>query len=254
MLLRYEVNPPKIILSKALLEYNVMQNKLSKLKYNIRGIARNCRGIHITDSVLGIPRISPIAFTSLINSTNKKIEITTSLRVRDRSITSIIQYVYDSILLKINGILVINGDEPHNKSKNFGLIPSQIIKYFRQMGITNKIDLFLSIPNNPDFNKIQKKINAEPSGFITQVISTVDQVSRIVDKLRPQGFKIIPCVLLPSIKNLKSANRLNFDWSNYQHKVFDFIKDVHHISKDVIITSPNDFTYANKIFELSRYS
>ena len=36
--------------------------------------------------------------------------------------------------------------------------------------------------------------------------------TRIVDKLKPEGFKIIPCILLASEKNLKSANK----FSDYQ--------------------------------------
>ena len=49
------------------------------------------------------------------------------------------------------------------------------------MGFDKKIDLFLSLPSNPDFEKIQKKIDAEPTGFITQVIHSVEQVSKISD-------------------------------------------------------------------------
>ena len=94
------------------------------------------------------------------------------------------------------------------------------MKYFKELGFDKKMDLYLSLPSNPNFNKIQKKIEAEPTGFITQVIQSIDEVSRIADNLKPKGFKIIPCVLLPSEKNAKSANLLELNWSEYQNSVF----------------------------------
>ena len=109
------------------------------------------------------------------------------------------------------------------------------------------MDIYLSLPNNPDFNKIQKKIDAQPTGFITQVIHSIDEVTRISDKLKPEGFKIIPCILLPSEKNTKSAEFLKLNWSNYADSVLDFIKKIHEITGDILITSPNDFNYAKEI-------
>ncbi len=61
------------------------------------------------------------------------------------------------------------------------------------------------------------------------------------------GFKIIPCILLPSEKNEKSAKFLNLDWSEYKDSAIDFIKQVNQIAGDVLITSPNDFSYAKEI-------
>ena len=68
-----------------------------------------------------------------------------------------------------------------------------------------------------------------------------------MDNLKPRGFKIIPCVLLPSEKNAKSAQFLKLDWSKYKNSVEDFIKQVHQIAGEVLITSPNDFNYAKEI-------
>jgi homocysteine S-methyltransferase len=68
-----------------------------------------------------------------------------------------------------------------------------------------------------------------------------------VDNLKPKGFKIIPCVLLPSEKNAKSAQFLKLDWSEYKNTVEDFINQVHQMAGEVLITSPNDFNYAKEI-------
>jgi hypothetical protein len=48
-------------------------------------------------------------------------------------------------------------------------------------------------------------------------------------------------LLLPSQNNLKSAEFLEIDWSNYKENVIGFINEIHSITDDILITSPNDF-------------
>ena len=246
MTLRYEINPPKITQTSSLSQEDTLK-LLDKVKLRVSEISTLCDGVHFTDSVLGIPRISPITTGELIRKSNQKIEITVSLRVRDKNLTTLRQLMDDAVSGRLNGVLILKGDASPNEQKDSGLIPSSTVKYFKELGFDKKIDIFLSLPSNPNFDKIQKKIDAEPTGFITQVIHSADEVSRIVDTLKPSGFKIIPCVLLPSEKNAKSAQFLKLDWSEYKNSVEDFIKQVHQIAGDVLITSPNDFNYAKEI-------
>ena len=248
MTLRYEINPPKIIQSNVL-SHEESQRSLDRIKQRIVDISKNCNGIHITDSVLGIPRIPPLTLATLIRDFSKKIQITISLRVRDRILTALEQSVSDAALLGLNGVLVLKGDASAENPKDSGLVPSQVVKHLNEIGFNKKIDLFLSLPSNPDFKKIGKKLDAEPAGFITQVIHSKKQVTRIVDELKPQGFKVIPCVLLPSEKNANSAKFLKLDWSGYEKNVVDFIKNIHSVAGDVLISSPNDFAKAQKMFE-----
>jgi homocysteine S-methyltransferase len=247
MTLRYEINPPKVIQDKLL--SHEPQRSLDDIKQRIINISKNCNGIHITDSVLGIPRVSPLTLAALIRDFSKKIEITISLRVRDRDLAVLTQSVCDAVLLGLNGVLILKGDASADGPKDSGLIPSQVVKHLNELGFNKNIDLFLSLPSNPDFNKIGKKLDAEPAGFITQVIHSEKQVTRIVDELKPQGFKVIPCVLLPSEKNVNSAKFLKLDWSGYQDNVLDFIKNVHRIAGDVLISSPNDYAKAQSLFK-----
>ena len=200
-----------------------------------------CHSIHVTDSVLGIPRISPITIGALIRNSNGVIELSVSVRVRDRNLTSLTQSICDAILLKLNGVLILKGDPPPAGPKDSKLVPSEVVKQFNEQGFGKKIDLFLSLPSNPDFAKIYKKIEAQPRGFVTQVVSSLEQITRIVDKLKPQGFRIIPCILLPSEKNARSAKMLNLDWINYSNDVVGFIKEAHRVAGDVLLSSPNDF-------------
>ncbi len=213
-------------------------NRLKERAFSIRNV---CHSIHVTDSVLGIPRISPITIGALIRNSNDVIELSVSVRVRDRNLTSLTQSICDAILLKLNGILILKGDPPPAGPKDSKLVPSEVVKQFNEQGFGKKIDLFLSLPSNPDFEKIHKKIEAQPRGFVTQVVSSLDQITRIVDKLKPQGFRIIPCILLPSEKNVRSAKILNLDWTNYSNDVVGFIKEAQKIAGDVLISSPNDF-------------
>jgi 5,10-methylenetetrahydrofolate reductase len=243
MTIIYEINPPKVI-QDTILSHDQLSESVEKLKERAAKVGQACDGIHLTDSVLGIPRVSPITAGFFIRNSNNKIRITASIRVRDRNLTSITQTICDAILLDLNGVLVLKGDSPPSGPTDSGLIPSNVVKQFNEQGFAKRIDMYLSISSNPDFEKMHKKIEAQPKGFVTQVISSIDQVTRIVDKLKPQGFKVIPCILVSSEKNLKSAQMLNLDWSEYGKDLTGFVKQVDKIAGSVLVSSPNDFTGA----------
>ena len=246
MTIIYELNPPKVIQDR-ILSHDELQASVEKFKAKSTKIGQVCDGIHVTDSVLGVPRISPITAGFFIKNSNDKIKITASVRVRDRNHTSITQTVCDAILLNLNGVLIVKGDPPPTGPKDSRLIPSEVVKQFNEQGFAEKIDLYLSISSSPNFEKIHKKIEAQPKGFVTQVISSLDQVTKIVDKLKPQGFTIIPCVLLASDLNQKSAQMLGLDWSGYSKDMVGFVKEVHKIAGNVLLSSPNDFNGALQV-------
>lgn len=251
MTIIYEINPPKVI-QDTILSHDQLSNSVEKLKERAAKIGQACDGIHLTDSVLGIPRVSPITAGFFIRNSNHKIGITASIRVRDRNLTSITQTICDAILLNLNGVLVLKGDSPPVGPTDSGLVPSGVVKQFNEQGFEKRIDMYLSISSNPDFERMHKKIEAQPKGFVTQVINSIDQVTRITDKLKPQGFKIIPCVLVSSEKNLKSAQMLKTDWSGYNKDLAGFVKQVDRIAGNVLISSPNDFTGALELLHRLR--
>ena len=235
MTVRYEINPPKISDDR--------QDVRNVLFERIETISSVCNGIHLTDSVLGIPRVSPFEIAKQIRESNKNIKLTCSLRVRNKNLNDIEKIMQQSIGV-VDGILVLMGDKSDIISNKIDLFPSQVVKALNDIGFDKKIELFLSIPSNPNFAKIQKKIDAKPAGFVTQVIHSKDQVEKIVGRLRPNGFKIIPCLLLPSKNNLKSAEFLKIDWSNYEENIIEFINEIHSIAGEILVTSPNDFKRA----------
>ena len=233
MTVRYEINPPKIS--------DDGQDIRNILLERIETISSVCNGIHLTDSVLGIPRVSPFEIAKQIRESDKHIKLTCSLRVRDKNLNDIEKIVEQSVGT-VDGILVLMGDKSDAVSSKVELIPSQVVKTLNDNGLGKKTELFLSIPSNPNFAKIQKKIDAKPTGFFTQVIHSKEQIEKISDELN--GFKIIPCLLIPSENNLKSAKFLKIDWSNYKEDILGFINEIHSITDDVLITSPNDFKRA----------
>ena len=235
MTVRYEINPPKVS--------DDGQNVRDTLFERINMISSVCNGIHLTDSVLGIPRVSPFEIAKKIRESNKDITITCSLRVRDKNLKEIEKIVQESIGI-VDGTLVLMGDKSDTSSNKEKLFPSQVVKTLNENGFGKKTELFLSIPSNPNFAKIQKKIDANPTGFFTQVIHSKDQIERISNQLDSKDFKIIPCLLLPSHKNLKSAEFLKIDWSDYKENIVGFINQIHGITGNILITSPNDFKRA----------
>jgi len=233
MAVRYEINPPKIS--------DDGQDARNVLFGRIKIISSVCDGIHLTDSVLGIPRVSPFEIAKQIRESNKNIKLTCSLRVRGKNLNDIEKIVQESVGT-VDGVLVLMGDKSDITSNKPELVPSQVVKTLNDNGLGKKIELFLSFPSNPNFVKIQKKIDAKSTGFFTQVIHSKNQIEKISDELN--DFKIIPCLLLPSENNLKSAEFLKINWSNYKEDILGFINEIHGITGDVLITSPNDFKRA----------
>ena len=228
----YEINPPKIFDNA---------EKLEMLYSRVKQVNDICDGIHLTDSVLGIERISPIIIATESKHKIPDLNVTISLRVIDKSLEQISNITQASIEANLDGVLVLMGDPSQDSNQNSGIFPSQAVQHLNNLEYNKKTKLFLSLPSNPDFEKISKKVNAKPNGFVTQVIHDISQVQRITDYLSPKGFKIIPCVLFPSDKNLKSAEFLNLDWSNYKDDLSNFITQIEKITGDVLLTSPNDF-------------
>ena len=66
MTILYEINPPRITDSQSILNTVLERIKL---------ISPVCDGIHLTDSVLGIPRISPLNIAKKLERLIKKLNL-----------------------------------------------------------------------------------------------------------------------------------------------------------------------------------
>ncbi len=241
MTIRYEANPPKILPGFDL------EKSISDFIKKIKLISSKCDSIHLTENVLGYKRVSPITVGKMIKKEIPSLPITVSLRVRDKNQKEIEEFVQEAISVGFSGILVLMGDPSQNGPKDSGAIPSQVVKMLKEKGVDSKIDLFLSISNKPDFSKIQKKLDANPKGFITQVVDNVEQVKTLVDNLKE--YSIIPIVLFPSEKNEPSAKFLDLNLDTYRKNFGEFVNQIHQIAGDVLITSPSDFLGLNQFLE-----
>ena len=135
MPIRYEINPPKIS--------DDGQDARNVLFGRIKIISSVCDGIHLTDSVLGIPRVSPFEIAKQIRESNKNIKLTCSLRVRDKNLNDIEKIIQESVGT-VDGILVLMGDKSDTASDTAELVPSQVVKTLNDNGLSKKIELFLN--------------------------------------------------------------------------------------------------------------
>jgi len=244
----YEINPPKILEDSTILNIDRLNQEIEKFLHRSKVVLDYVNHIHITDSVLGIPRISSIHGAALIleNIKNKKVILSCSVRTRDRNINSIIQFATQSIFLKITDLLFILGDNPqinlYNTSLKILSKPTDAINMLNSLGYNKFINLNLSIPNKiSNFNNLKKKINTNPNGLITQSINSLQELLDIKNLLNLHNIKLIPCVMVPSNKNTKASQMIGLNFQNYKDDFIEFINNIGKEVNQILITSPNDF-------------
>ena len=242
MKINYELNPPRIL--------NVDYFDISYISEEIRHMTRRAEmlkgvadGIHLTDSVLGIARLSSVTAASYVKRTGSSLDINCSVRVRDRNLTSISQFVCDAILVGVDGLLVLAGDEPSDGPIGSGLKPSNVLSMLHKKRYDSFLALNLSVPNKVKHkSSIQRKIDARPHAFVTQSIVSIADLGEIVDIAKPLRINVVACIMVPSKKNISSANAIGLNWNEYENNPIDFILEAGKIADEVLLTSPNSFS------------
>ena len=243
----YELNPPKILLTNQM-ELKVFNSEKDKFLQRATIVSNLTNGIHLTDSVLGIPRLSSICAAQLIsyNTKNPDLNISCSIRTRDRNLNSIIQTVADSIVSNVKRLLFILGDKPSYNSNNIDSIiekPTDVVMALNNLGFNRLTNILLSVPNKiTNVQSLQKKIAAQPMGFITQSVSSISEVRILKELLNPHKLDLIPCIMVPSPKNQRAATMIGLDWSGYKDNFIEFIEQIDAEGiKEILLTSPNNF-------------
>jgi 5,10-methylenetetrahydrofolate reductase len=242
MKINYELNPPRIL--------NVDYFDISYINEEIRRLTRRAEilnefadGIHITDSVLGIARLSSITAASYVKRMGSSLNISCSLRVRDRNLMSLSQFVCDAILVGVEGLLLLAGDEPLDGPKGSGLKPSDVLNILHNRRYDSLLALNLSVPNKIKHkSSIQRKIDARPHAFVTQSIVSLADLGEIVDIAKSFKINVVACIMVPSKKNTFSANAIGLNWKEYENNPIDFILQAGKIADEVLLTSPNSFS------------
>lgn len=248
--IRFELNPPKTI-QNLYFEEHGLRGSLSSLVKRASELVGLVDGIHITDSVLGVPRISGISFAHFIRQAGNNLPISCSLRARDRNYTSFMQFVGDAILLGLESILILKGDELGPDLSTSNLKPTEILKVLQGEHYDRCIDFSLAIPSKAtDKFQIEKKILSRPHSLVTQSIESLDDLGELADLAKQHGIKIVACIMIPSEKNLKSAQKIRLDWHEYSKDPVSFIIEANKIADEVLLTSPNHFAAAIEVLKV----
>src|SRR5918996_2689653 len=105
MNINFELNPPKIVKDEHF-DAVTLREGIQHLVERAGKLVGYVNGIHLTDSVLGVPRVSSLTAASfIIRNLSKYPSLSCSVRTRDRNFTSICQFVYDAILLRVDSLL-----------------------------------------------------------------------------------------------------------------------------------------------------
>lgn len=248
--IRFELNPPKTVQNRYFEEYK-LRDSLSSLVGRARELVGLVDGIHITDSVLGIPRISGISFAHFIRYSGNSLPISCSLRARDRNYTSFMQFVGDAILLGLESILILKGDELGPDSSTSNLKPTEILKALQREKYDRYINFNLAAPSKvTDRFQIEKKILSKPHSLVTQSIESLGDLRELADLAKQHGIRTVACIMIPSDKNLMSAQMIGLDWNEYSKDPVSFIMEASKIADEVLLTSPNHFAAAIEILKV----
>jgi 5,10-methylenetetrahydrofolate reductase len=282
MNISYELNPPKIVINDHHFDVMRLNQELQILLNRSSELVNLVNGIHLTDSVLGIPRVSSITAASYIrkntgrvgrgSNNNNRLKLSCSVRTRDRNFTSFCQFVTDAILVGVESLLILRGDEPATAiapagvgagigtgvkggrkrkeeeddvgQKSSGLKPTSILSILNDKKYNKSIHLNLSVPSKIFYHNrslFEKKIEAKPYSLVTQLISSLSDLGEIVDIAKSFKIKVVACVMVPSDKNRRSADIIGLDWKEYEKNPVDFIKAASTLADEVLISSPNSF-------------
>ena len=249
MIINYELNPPKILQGECFDRHRLFED-IETIKRKISVLEKYIDGIHFTDSVLGIPRLSSRSMADIIKrSTNNQLKISCSVRTRDRNFMGMCQIVTDSILSEIDSLLILLGDQPIEGPKNNNPVkPSVFVSEMNKQGFNQFVKFNLSIPNKiNNSTNIKNKIEAKPYAFVTQSIESLCDLEKIVDIVNPYKIKIVACIMLPSEKNRRSAHAIGLDWKEYEKSPIEFIMNAGKLADEILLTSPNHFGLASDI-------
>jgi 5,10-methylenetetrahydrofolate reductase len=243
----YELNPPKIVKGERF-DLGQLKGSLEEMTNRALQLRGLVNGIHLTDSVLGIPRLSSVTAARYIkehiDAEEEEVRLSCSIRVRDRNFPSLCQAVSDAILIGADSVLILMGDEPVDKLGDSGLRPSAAVGMLKKEGYDLNIKLNLSFPakvKDKSAQSIKNKLNVSPHSLVSQSISSLSDLGEIADLAKPYAIKVTAVVMVPSEKNRQSASLIGLDWSEYEKNPVDFIREAAKMADSVLLTSPNSF-------------
>src|SRR2546425_2908586 len=168
MKISFELNPPKIVKGD-MFDLAQLNADMEAMADRALRLASLVSGIHLTDSVLGIPRVSSVTAAGCIKNRVSTVKLSCSIRVRDRNFTSLCQAVSDAILIGIDSVLLLMGDDPADGLSDSGLRPSAAVRMLRKEGYSSNIKLDLSFPakvQDRAARSVRNKLEARPHSHL----------------------------------------------------------------------------------------
>ena len=237
----YEMNPPKVLYNNHF-DNDTINKNIDLFLSRTKLISEYVDGIHLTDNVLGVPRVSSLMLISMLKRMGISKPISCTCRLYDKNLISLLQFVTDAILSGVYSVLILRGDDPVIGNKIFDVPPTKAIKTLSELNFNNYIKLDLSFPSKIQENvNIKNKLKARPRAFITQSISSIDNLKEIVSVSTPYEIDVIPSIMCPSTRNEISAKNIGLDWGSYEEEPENFIREAGNLTDKVLLCSPNSF-------------
>lgn len=200
----------------------------------IRAVSSHCGAVHITEDVLGRRRVPPLVLAARVADVAPRMQVTVSMRVRDRSAPQIEEFARECASAGVSGVLAVMGDPRQGGPPDSGQTPSGSLGALRAAGL----EAYLSVPAEPGPRALAAKTAARPDGFMTQVISSANQARALAAKL--DGFKLIPIIMFPSPKNAPSAGMLGVRPPGPEG-FSGLLSGVLEATGEALVTSPSDY-------------
>ena len=157
----YEMNPPKVLYNNYF-DHDTINKNIDLFMSRAKKISEFVDGIHLTDNVLGVPRVSSLMLVSMLKRLGISKPISCTCRLYDKNLISIFQFVSEAIFCGVYSILILRGDEPIIGNKNFDIPPTKIVRILSSHSFNNYIKFDLSVPSKiSDTVKIKKEITVQ---------------------------------------------------------------------------------------------
>jgi 5,10-methylenetetrahydrofolate reductase len=237
----YEMNPPKVLYNNYF-DHDTINKNIDLFMSRAKKISEFVDGIHLTDNVLGVPRVSSLMLVSILKKLGISKPISCTCRLYDKNLISIFQFVSEAIFCGVYSILILRGDEPIIGNKIFDIPPTKIVRILSSHSFNNYIKFDLSVPSKiSDTAKIKNKLEARPRAFVTQSISSIHNLQEIIKMSAPYGIDVIPCIMCPSKRNEISAQKIGLDWRSYRDEPENFVREAATLTEKILLCSPNSF-------------
>ncbi|MEM2884413.1 MAG: hypothetical protein QXY08_07535 [Nitrososphaerales archaeon] len=248
----YELAPPKII-GVSRLE---LEAALSSLYSKVESLKAVVDRILITSSVIGIPRLPSVFTAALVKKSMPGVWVGCSIRTCDYLLHQSFKAASEAFIAGLNGVLLVYGDKPIHGS-SFKNYPSNLLKIIRQfIPSKNLPKIYLSAKAQKDKQNIERKLEAKPDGFITQIVTEVEQILWLRDICRANKLELSATILTPSPKNLTSAAKIGLNWQPDEDDATQLVQNLLKEDVSISLTSPWSFRegleFAKKIKSLCK--